>query len=112
LNNDIASFTYILDQITFYYQPTTMGCAYRRNKPKGVKRPNPKDELPWGYDTPLVSNTLLKDTVPIDDFVKIVTKPSVDPSFPGALKNVLIYWDRGNENTGDEAKTIEMEIDS
>jgi hypothetical protein len=67
--------------ITFYYQPTTMGCAYRRNKPKGVKRPNPKDKLPWGYDTPLSGNTLLKDTVPIDDFVKILTDPASTPPF-------------------------------
>jgi hypothetical protein len=62
--------------------------------------------MPWGYDAPF------KDTTPLNDFIKYITDPQVKPARAGEMKNVLVYWDRGNENTGDEAKMIEMGIDS
>ena len=75
-------------------------------RPKMNKGPNPKLLLPWGYDAPA------KDTTPLNDFIKFVTDPIVNPGKDGETKNVLIYWDRGNMKTGDEAKMVEMGINS
>lgn len=73
-----------------------------------VKRPNRKEKLLWGYDTPLSGTTFMKDTVPLDEFIRFITDPTIINSSPGAIKNVLIYWDRGIDDRGEEAKMIEM----
>ncbi|KAH0292916.1 hypothetical protein KCU62_g1614, partial [Aureobasidium sp. EXF-3399] len=66
-----------------------------------------KDAMDWGHDAPK------KDTTPLDDFIKFITDPNVKPAIlPGQMKNVLIYWDRGDLGRGDEQKMKNMGIDS
>ncbi|THW57862.1 hypothetical protein D6D19_10479 [Aureobasidium pullulans] len=81
---------------------------YRRskNKSKG-KEAAQKALLPWGYAA------TKKDTIPLLEFVDIITAedPKDLPSTP-ELKNCLLYWDRGSLDGGDEAKMIELEIDT
>lgn len=71
-----------------------------------------KQEFLWGYDTPLDGDKLLQDTVPLDDFINIITDPTINPSSSGTIKNILIYWSRGDVLNGDEAKMIDMKIDA
>ena len=94
------------------YKKTKKSRKSKKSKSTGEKPPNPKLSLLWGYDTPQNGDAPVKDTVPLDDFVKIVTDPTINPSWPGAFKPVLIYWNRGDLNTGDEAKMVEMGIDA
>ncbi|KAH0292915.1 hypothetical protein KCU62_g1613, partial [Aureobasidium sp. EXF-3399] len=75
-------------------------------RPKINKGPDPKLLLPWGYDAPG------KDTTPLNDFIKFITDLDVNPGKDGETKSVLIHWNRGNIETGDEAKMLEMKIDS
>ncbi|THZ16995.1 hypothetical protein D6C91_06107 [Aureobasidium pullulans] len=81
---------------------------YRRskNKSKG-KEAAQKALLPWGYAA------TKKDTIPLLEFVDIITAedPKDSTSTP-ELKNCLLYWDRGSLDGGDEAKMIELEIDT
>ncbi|THX95216.1 hypothetical protein D6D02_09992 [Aureobasidium pullulans] len=81
---------------------------YRRskNKSKG-KEAAQKALLPWGYAA------TEKDTIPLLEFVDIITAedPKDSTSTP-ELKNCLLYWDRGSLDGGDEAKMIELEIDT
>ncbi|KAG2170460.1 hypothetical protein VTO58DRAFT_107425 [Aureobasidium pullulans] len=81
---------------------------YRRskNKSKG-KEAAQKALLPWGHAA------TKKDTIPLLEFVDIITAedPKDSPSTP-ELKNCLLYWDRGSLDGGDEAKMIELEIDT
>ncbi|THW03842.1 hypothetical protein D6D24_10663 [Aureobasidium pullulans] len=81
---------------------------YRRskNKSKG-KEAAQKALLPWGHAA------TKKDTIPLLEFVDIITAedPKDSPSTP-ELKNCLLYWDRGSLEGGDEAKMIELEIDT
>lgn len=67
---------------------------------------NPKLEMDWGYDPPA------KDTTPLDTFVRFITDPAVKPAVDGQIKNVLVYWDRGDLERGDEKKMKEMGINS
>lgn len=53
---------------------------------------------------------LKKGNISFDDFIEIITKES-DSSL-SEVKNVLIYWDRGDLERGDEAKLKEMKINS
>jgi hypothetical protein len=62
--------------------------------------------LLWGYDAPA------KDTTPLDQFIEFITNPTINPPKAGEMKNVLIYWDRGTLARGDEAKMVEIGIDS
>ncbi|THY03819.1 hypothetical protein D6D01_10176 [Aureobasidium pullulans] len=81
---------------------------YRRtkNKSKG-KEAAQKALLPWGYAA------TKKDTIPLLEFVDIITAedPKDSPSTPES-KNCLLYWDRRSLDGRDEAKMIELEIDT
>ncbi|KAH0374086.1 hypothetical protein KCU65_g343, partial [Aureobasidium melanogenum] len=68
------------------------------------KRPCTRHLLPWGYDAPR------PDNLSLDEFIAIITKEDDSPS--SEIKNVLIYWDRGDLDKGDEAKLKEMQINS
>lgn len=65
-----------------------------------------KDAMDWGYDAPV------KDTTPLDAFVRFIIDPTVNPAVDGQIKNVLVYWDRGFLDSGDEKKMQEMGINS
>lgn len=67
---------------------------------------NPKDLIDWGYDAPA------NNTTPLDEFVVFITDPKVKPAEKGKIKNVLIYWDRGDRERGDEEKMLDMGINS
>lgn len=68
---------------------------------------NPKkDKMDWGYDAPK------KDTTPLDAFIPFITDPTVKPAVDGQIKNVLVYWDRGFNDSGDEEKMKNMGINS
>ncbi|KAG9857989.1 hypothetical protein KCU98_g982, partial [Aureobasidium melanogenum] len=73
----------------------------RRLKPR---RPCQRHLLPWGYDAPK------KDNISLDASIEMITKE--DDGSSSEIKNVLIYWDRGDLERGDEAKLKEMNIDS
>lgn len=73
----------------------------KRLKPR---RPCQRHLLPWGYDAPK------KDNISLDAFIEIITKE--DGGSPSEIKNVLMYWDRGDLERGDEAKLKEMNINS
>ncbi|KAG9664972.1 hypothetical protein KCU95_g3125, partial [Aureobasidium melanogenum] len=73
----------------------------RRLKPR---RPCQRHLLPWGYDAPKKVN------ISLDAFIEMITKE--DDGSSSEIKNVLIYWDRGDLERGDEAKLKEMNIDS
>ncbi|KAG9612304.1 hypothetical protein KCU77_g1768, partial [Aureobasidium melanogenum] len=73
----------------------------RRLKPR---RPCQRHLLSWGYDDPK------KDNISLDAFIEIITKE--DDGSSSEIKNVLMYWDRGDLERGDEAKLKEMNIDS
>jgi hypothetical protein len=70
------------------------------------KKPSQKHLLPWGYDAPV------KDTISLLDYVNIITNHELRPAVPGRVKNTLVYWDRGGLTTGDEAKMMEMQINT
>jgi hypothetical protein len=65
-------------------------------------KPNKKLQLPWGSEAPE------KDTTPLDKFIDYATNDSMNPALVGEVKNVLIYWNRGDLTTGDEAKMVAM----
>jgi hypothetical protein len=41
-----------------------------------------------------------------------MTNPDSNPAQVGETKNVLIYWNRGNLTTGDEAKMVAMGLNN
>lgn len=70
-------------------------------------RPSQRHLLPWGYDAPR------PDNLSLDEFIEIITKKDEEHPYPSSeVKNVLIYWDRGTLERGDEAKLQEMNFDS
>ncbi|KAH0397562.1 hypothetical protein KCU89_g8144, partial [Aureobasidium melanogenum] len=73
----------------------------KRLKPR---RPSHRHLLPWGYDAPK------KDNISLDAFIETITKQN--GGSPSEIKNVLMYWDRGDLERGDEAKLKEMNINS
>ncbi|TIA36574.1 hypothetical protein D6C78_05336 [Aureobasidium pullulans] len=78
-----------------------------------AQRGRPKDKaaaqnalLPWGYDAPA------KKTMPLADFINLITEEEDRTTAPHKIKNVLLYWDRGSLTSGDEAKMVELNIDT
>lgn len=92
---------------TYDFYPKTyasdMPLRYRNPKPK---RPCEKHKLPWGYDAPS------KKTTPLKDFITYITDGTIKPAEEGRTNSVLVYWDRGTISSGDEAKMVELGIDS
>lgn len=54
----------------------------------------------------------MNGNISLDTFIDIITAEYDDASTQSGLKNVLIYWDRGDLDRGDEAKLREMDINS
>ena len=78
-----------------------------------AQRGRPKDKaaaqnalIPWGYDAPA------KKTMPLADFINLITEEEDRTTAPHKIKNVLLYWDRGSLTSGDEAKMVELNIDT
>ncbi|KAH0281813.1 hypothetical protein KCU91_g70, partial [Aureobasidium melanogenum] len=67
-------------------------------------RPSTRHLLPWVCDAPK------SDNISLDVFIEIITKE--DDGCSSEVKNVLIHWDRGDLDRGDQAKLKEMEINS
>jgi hypothetical protein len=72
----------------------------------GPWRSHAEQRLSRGHDAPPKSN------ISLDDFTKIITNPEIRPLIPRKTKRTPVDWNRGSLTTGDEAKMVEMQIDT